>query len=310
MIVAACALFVASAQRPMVTLSHNSELSFYTTLSAFDDALANAEDGDIIYLSEGNFSTTENNINITKKISVVGCGYNSRFLVPVTVSLEKNGVELPGPLFDGVCFTKLSFNTSYFESVENIEIRRCVVSEIWGADSQAVNVLINSCDIEKYNVNGNSGHHTQIINSKIGLLTGSSYMTTVINSNIRDVGYLPRTIISSIFTNERKGFDTTGDHTILNSLIPSSVSDNYSVYPHECYIIDSSEGVLDENLDCSLDLVANGYLGEDGTVVGIMGGESPFSENPSVPTVDSAKSSVEYDAENKKLKVAITVAEN
>ena len=67
---------------------------------------------------------------------------------------------------------------------------------------------------------------------------------------------------------------------------------------------------MDDNLECTLDLVSLGYLDENGTQVGVYGGDFPFSETPSVPTVDSAKSSVVYDSEANQLKVTISVAPN
>lgn len=54
-IVAACAFFAASAQNPLVTLSHDGVLSFFTNLNAFQSALDSAKNGGILYLSRGEF---------------------------------------------------------------------------------------------------------------------------------------------------------------------------------------------------------------------------------------------------------------
>lgn len=51
-----------------------------------------------------------------------------------------------------------------------------------------------------------------------------------------------------------------------------------------------------------------GYIGTDGTVVGIEGGSAPFTLEPSVPKVTN--STVAYDAANKLLKVNLTVTTN
>lgn len=56
----------AMAQRPLVTLSHNGELSFFTSLSAFTEAIDSAQNGDIIYLSEGNFAVTNGSLTLKK----------------------------------------------------------------------------------------------------------------------------------------------------------------------------------------------------------------------------------------------------
>ena len=53
-------------------------------------------------------------------------------------------------------------------------------------------------------------------------------------------------------------------------------------------------------------LQSNGYLGTDGTVVGIDGGDTPFTLVPSVPKVTS--SDLQLDNEKKELNVTLTVS--
>ena len=53
-------------------------------------------------------------------------------------------------------------------------------------------------------------------------------------------------------------------------------------------------------------LQSNGYLGTDGTVVGIYGGETPYTLVPSVPKVTS--SDLQLDNEKKQLNVTLTVS--
>ncbi len=293
----------------MVTLSHNGELTFFTKLSALDDAIENAENGDIIYLSEGDFCTTTSGLSITKTISIVGCGYKSRIINPIYVSFTNDGDELPGPLFDGVRLLKLNFDASSAK-LNELEISRSLISTLVYPSFAAKIISINSCNIENCRLGGGGGR-TEICNSKIGYLYEGVYNSSVKNCNIKKLDYLPRTAFSSIFMLE-DGLNTSGDHTVFNSLFPdASILDKYSsVYRENCYYMNPERGLLDDNLDCTIDLEANQFFGEDGDVVGIYGGESKFSEFPSVPTVDSAKSSVEYDSENNKLKVVISVAEN
>ena len=61
--------------------------------------------------------------------------------------------------------------------------------------------------------------------------------------------------------------------------------------------------------ECSRDtnyLQTNNYLGTDGNVVGIYGGDTPFTLEPSVPKVTS--SDLDLDLEQKKLNVTLTVS--
>ena len=53
-------------------------------------------------------------------------------------------------------------------------------------------------------------------------------------------------------------------------------------------------------------LQSQGYLGTDGTIVGIYGGETPYTLEPTVPKVTD--SNLQLDMENKKLNVNLTVS--
>ncbi|MDE6510749.1 MAG: hypothetical protein K2L00_01450, partial [Muribaculaceae bacterium] len=85
---------------------------------------------------------------------------------------------------------------------------------------------------------------------------------------------------------------------------------NSSVQAHDCYFENPENGLLDDDLNVTIDLQAKGYLGKDGKIIGAYGGEDPFSEYPSVPTIDSANSSVEFDSEVNELNVTITLLPN
>lgn len=74
---------------------------------------------------------------------------------------------------------------------------------------------------------------------------------------------------------------------------------------------DTSLNITSNTFNCSLgkyELEEKGYIGTDGTVVGIEGGSAPFTLEPSVPKVTN--STVAYDAANKLLKVNLTVTTN
>ncbi|MDE6368569.1 MAG: hypothetical protein K2K94_04960 [Muribaculaceae bacterium] len=293
----------AMAQRPLVTLSHNGELSFFDNLSSLEDALTAAVNGDTIYLSEGNFLTTASDFTINKKVNIIGCGYNSFVGGKISIAWKNDDAIMNGPLFDGVRLDELDDgNTGYY--VPDLEIRRCRIRKVSDLYYFADNIIIDKCFIDEIDIP--SGRKVLISNSKIGYLKGTTYNLSIENCNIKKMNYFPRTMISSVFDGESA--QTNGNHTIHNSLFrTTSITSSSSVYTYNCYYEDKEH--LDENLDISAE-DSSKYLGLDGTVVGVMGGQFPFSVYPSVPTVDSANSSVEYDAESNKLKVKITVAPN
>lgn len=313
MIVAACAFFVASAQYPMVTLSHNGELSFFDDLYAFEAAYNQAENGDTLYLSEGEFILNGGSFTIQKRLSVVGNGYGSYILGNLSFDMRKNpNSEMDAPLFDGVRLDKVSFQ-NLGESVQNLrksEIRRCRIGELENGSCAGNDVCYDKCYIEKA-VFGQNGSNVVVKNSKLGGKSGHSDLSglTAINCHISEANFYPSTMISSVFkkTTASSGPHLSGDVSLINSVLDFSPKSN-NIYMHDCYIYsDAGQPLLDENMDCLLNLEELGYLGQDGTVAGIMGGEYPFTENPSVPTVDTSNSSVEYDEEADRLKVSIKI---
>ena len=309
MIVAACAFFAASAQNPMVTLSHNGELSFFTNLTALESAYKAAVNGDTIFLSQGDFVVNSGKLDINKRVSIVGNGYGSHILGNINISMMNNpNSVIDAPLFDGVRLDKLEFY-SHTDSRNNLatsEIRRCWIRTLEGGAFAGNNVTFDKCYIEEADFGGSGT--VMLKNSKVN---NPSYLynATAVNCNIHVKTYYPLTSISCIFHYNGSSQPSVdgSSASIINSLLDFKPT-NSNLYQHECYYIENaSEPIFDDKLNCTLNLVEAGYLGQDGTVVGIQGGEYPFSENPSMPTVDTAKSSVEYDAGNNKLKVNITV---
>ena len=313
MIVAVCAIFAASAQHPMVTLSHNGELSFFTDITALNSAVEKAITGDIIYLSDGVFLLQGNKLTIPrdKRISIVGNGYKSYIMGTVLVIRDINTPDSDVPLFDGVRMDLLKFddddNLLHYEG--SSAIQRCWIADVKLGYLAGKNITYDKCYIENYE-NGISGldpSYTVFKNSKVKP-SSDTYRFTAINCNVYNVYEYPSKLISCIVTASPSGGYAANSPKIINSVLDRTITDDratlYNCYTFEC---NDTSLLLDENMDCPLNLEELGYLGQDGTVVGIYGGEYPFSENPSLPSVDTANSSVEYDAENNKLKVNITV---
>ncbi len=306
----------AMAQRPLVTLSHNGELSFFTSLSAFTEAIDSAQNGDIIYLSEGNFAVTNGSLTLKKRLSIVGCGYKSHILADISICLNEQYL-MDAPMFDGVRLHMLDFyNSSQRDYLGNVEIRKSWIQTLQDPNCGGVNLFVDRCYIE--NVTATSGgNNITYQNSKIGLLDGSyaAYYCAIINCNIGSAYCPPMTVTGSIIGFLNNESYSTYNHNLFNTCMPiSKKSSSNRVKYYECYFVEASEdgttNILDDNLECTLDLVSLGYLDENGTQVGVYGGDFPFSETPSVPTVDSVKSSVVYDSEANQLKVTISVAPN
>ena len=317
-------VFVAAAQRPLVTLSHNGELSFFSNLSALQSALDSAQNGDIIYLSEGQFTSNSGDITIQKRVSIIGCGYKSHIIANLTVTMRGNPDSyMDAPLFDGVRMEKLSFEANTTDeskiNLQEVEIRKCRIRELVNGGHAGNDFRLDRCLIESADFSGARFNNTYVSNCKIRkMVDGSTGYIQISNCTIESTHTCPRVVMNSIIagttaTNYGGAMATTGGtSTIYNSLFPSTelVNNNSSFVVDNCYFEDPEGGLLDDDLNCNINLTLKGYLGDDGTIVGADGGEFPFSLTPSVPTVDSDNSSVEYDADANKLKVTITVMEN
>lgn len=319
--VAAYVFFSAFSQQPMVTLSHNGELSFFNNIDAFSEALDSAKNGDVIYLSEGNFTSKTQSITIEKKISVIGSGRKSHIIPSIHIDLSNNPQDtgMSTPMFDGVWIEGLTFNTSEAsrDALGNVIIANSRIGYLSNVGFAGKETLIDKCliyHIEIINENFNVGRYNnvKISSSKIGTLKNWGQCAMLYNCNVGSTDDCPRLIVSSIIDNSDKMIAEGtnyqyNSHVIINSLLHGEdIVDSSKIVVYDSYF-HGDEALLDENLECPLNLAELGYLGEDGTVVGIQGGEFPFTENPSVPTVDSANSSVTYEAEDNKLKVHVTV---
>ena len=106
MIVSVCAFLTTSAQYPMVTHSHNEELTFFSNITALNSTIVAAENGDVLYLSEGTYFLENGKLDIpaSKRLSIVGAGYKSHIIGDVKVFMTTLTSDLDTPLFDGINF--------------------------------------------------------------------------------------------------------------------------------------------------------------------------------------------------------------
>ena len=303
---------VAMAQNQVATLSHNGELKSYTGMYSLADAIGASQDGDTIYISEGEFmhrGSSSSPIDIRKRISIIGCGYNSHIIPHVYFNSYYfstwNGSKAVN--FDGVRIDNISFNDAYPERLAYFSIKNSWVNSIQYCGFAGKECYIDRCLIDNMSFNRDSGNRVYVTNSKIGTISDRTQYFYVTNCNIKNAYSLPNTVISSVI--ESYGQNDNWYHTVDNSLFPENNLKS-SVQLHNCYFDNPENGLLDDDLNVTIDLQAKGYLGQDGKIIGAYGGEDPFSEYPSVPTIDSANSSVEFDSESNQLNVTITLIPN
>lgn len=290
--------------RPLVTLSHEGQLTFFDNVSAFEDAVNAAVDGDIIYLSEGNFGASKSSFDIKEKnISIIGCGYKSHIIPNIRIyNTASKAIAFTMPIFDGVRLEELTFYAPYYYT--QVEIKKCKIDKF--SCDFASDIRLDRCNIGTFN--GSSNKDVQLTNCKISKFVGSE-CEIMENCNIKEFSnYSPSFISNSII----EGFSSNHSKGIYENCMIVDKTNAISTNDYRnCYTpAEGTTSVLDDDLECTIEDMSP-YVGTDGTVIGVYGGQwFPYSETPSVPTVDSANSSVEYDKETNKLNVTITVAPN
>lgn len=307
-----------------VLLDHNGQV---TTFDDIQSAINASADGDVIYLTLGTFKVST--LNITKEITIRGTGDTSIINGEVKISIAGTPT-LESPLLEALA---VSGGVTISSAMNNLCLKN---SKITG--TLAINGAVNGGSIEKCKVVdmtfGDTIDNLYIDRSSVtGTLTLSSSIKgmTVINSKLNAVSAnsgatsnttfvncvfiqlytnnFAATIVNSIIYCSRPSIDYTGTSSInssvlLNTLLRSGyVSVGTSSVTQGCYY-DTSSGFSNSKLQ------ENGYLGTDGTVVGIYGGSTPYSDakmfTPSAPKVTSSK--LNLDAEKKELNVNLTVS--
>jgi hypothetical protein len=304
-------------------LDHNGEVTLFDG-NNIQDAINAAEDGDVIYLTLGTFKP----FNVTKQITIKGTGETSIVDGDVKISIP-NSPTLSNPVLETL---KVSGSVKVTAPLTNLVVRQCKVTSSFGIEAKVTGGTIERCPIGTMSFTGviqdltidrcnvGSGfalsstiESMTVVNSYINSLSansGATNNTTFANCNLyfNSCSYFSGTIINSIVGHI--GYDMTLKSTVLvNSLINKKCGSYYmsigtSSVLQNCYTV--SVNGMDTSTST---LQANGYLGTDGTVVGMYGGDTPYDANMLVPSVPKVTSSdIKLDNEKKELNVKLTVS--
>lgn len=304
-------MWAVSAQtRNLVILSHGDLLTFFDNVTALEDAIEIAVDGDIIYLGEGKFGVSKQLLVIeNKKISIVGCGYKSHIIPIIEIRLDGEDRILSKPLFEGVRLKLIKFSTDqYAYPIKNVEIKKCYIDSFnlseFGDGNFVRGILLDRCYIGEYSVDGGGYNRVHICNSKIKKFKGE-FHDSVENCNIGEIeGGSPSYISNSIINRFSKYSNPTDRESIYENCLIGRISGEGSDKLLNCYDMpDNVQDLLDENLECIIEDMTP-YLGTDGTMIGIYGGQwLPFTDTPIVYSVD-------LNNEDSLLNVKITVTDD
>ena len=304
-----------------VVLHHNGKMTTYDA-DQINDAMEDAEDGDEVYLSEGTYPS----FTIKNKITVRGTGELTIINGDINIDIPNTPV-LTANLLE---FVKVLKRVNIKAPLKGMRIKQCAIYYV-DFLANTYNSYIDRCNIDYYldvsrtyeeSVTIDGVQHTYrspyvkgltITNSDIYWACGVStpntpndcnQNTTFINCLFSNLRYSGGTIINSIINNfggpsyENSFYNTVLTNTYYKSFVynDSFVSCEF----HNCY---SGNTSLDYT---TADLASLGYYGNDGTIIGPLGGNTPYTLTPAVPHV--TESSMKVDTEKKQLNVTLTVS--
>ena len=322
LIIMACMLMASIAAfagtKAKILLQHEGGVKVYDS-NQMTLALTDAVKGDTLFLSEGTFA----GFDLTKEVMIRGCGKTTIITGAVKIAVAGNPT-FSAPLLDAL---KIDNSFTVSQPCNKLHIRKCWITGNISFTAKSEDVLIDRCS------NSNSNRNTLTMSSNIVSMTVmnsvicylysngvTGNVVTFINCNIvsrySDIteqtfincifgigGYYYASYSSSYYTK------TLTNCTLLNCLY-NTYSSPYNGYVgnsilQSCYGVDNGTSNL-TNMSKD-DLLANGYLGNDGTIVGIDGGNTPYVGYmlPAAPKVTD--SSVKLDLDNKKLNVSLKV---
>ncbi len=315
-----------------VVLLHNGNATTYEA-NQINDAMEAAQDGDVVMLSEGTYPT----FTIKKKITVKGTG-------ELTIVRDDINIDIPNTpiLIDNLLeFMYISGKVTIKSPLKGLRIKQCNLGNL-DFSANTYDSYIDRGHVRNYLVANKTYNETitvdgqsqtivspyikglTVTNSFIQCVVGLSQYhyneprlisqnTTFINCQIQNLGQCGGTVINSIINGATypgdSGHSYIGivDNTIFVNSYYNTIlqghnyigEGNFSHF-NNCY---TGEEVLDYT---TADLASLGYLGNDGTIIGPLGGNTPYTLEPAVPTV--TESSMKVDTDKQQLQVTLTVS--
>lgn len=304
----------AKAQVAKIALMHNGNVTMFNS-DELKAALNAAVDGDTLYLNEGTFT---GNIDIAKKVSLIGSGEKTRLSGEVNIAIP-GAPTLTAHLMDAI--NMISGSITVKQAVNGLKIRKCKFRGLYFEADVAGNSLVDRC-------------WSYMSDSKgIVMLNEHTKDMTFVNCKIQDLRGPAPTVSSVTFQNcnictfntPNSGdgvlatfincilYDLTNYYsagaTYINTLFYNSGNWWKNSVKTNCWQ-NGSYNINSSTVECSWNtatLMSKGYLGTDGEVIGIYGG-IPFTLVPATPKI--TEGSVKVDTDKKQLNVNLKVSAN
>ena len=299
------------------TLQRGESTTVYYGTDALKLALDDAEEGNIITLSSGTFSTPA---NFNKSVKIYGAGYEDDTLTGVARTFLAGGISMSGldgqhpdnfymegvwingdvninkleadTLIQGTKFVKCRMGTIRMKNNSDATIfRQCYIyGHIDGSSSIATGFIAQNCYITG---------RVQWFNTKSAVLVDHCILTA-------GDSHGPYLFKNSIFTDRwpyldlgATAFNCVGSMYYLSNDNQNTIVHCYTSYSNWGDFLGTIFADGQKNLNYTLDdtqiprrwEIANPdvFIGDDGTAVGPAGGDYPWDKIPSTPRIISSK---------------------
>ncbi len=300
-VIAMLAAATSFAQNGVVaSLSHGSDVTIFYGSSAFKEAVAVAESGDVISLSGGTFLS---NVTITKAITLRGTGIDSEqptyIIENMTIKISEDDPNQFS--MEGIRLNATSVLTGKFA---NPLFRKCVIGTLQTSspDDIVTNIRVINCKITgeirmrgtssfcfvnsylpemSYYENASMTATNCIVNSNAGGLTKSVWQNCLFVRTRYTESRLPGDAVATNCYNARYGGG--GGYAYGVFVGPSCV--NCGEFDYEGTFKDFT-GAYADNVTFELtDEAKAKYLGTDGKEAGLYGGVQPYNSTTTYPVI-------------------------
>lgn len=323
----------------LATLSHDGHISAFYGAEALRTAMGEAEAGDVITLSSGQF----NAVNIDKPITLRGAGMSNSsdsissheptiiqnsFTINIADSLSsrllmegiyfKNGINYQGTIKNAQ-FMKcrfLNFIANSEARIVNSSFIHCRFYNGFTMNNNSSSAyFINSlvCSPRNYVSSGTNTSNIEFDNCVVKFDASSSYGN---NAELVQNGYYKNCII--LYVTYSSEYSTIPSSCTAYNCVGYNNRTSYNLFSYmssqnttnknitglssifKTYSKTSLGTWIQDNDDFTLtDEAAAKYLGTDGTQVGIFGGSLPYDEEPTIPQITKCNVASKSTADGK-----------
>lgn len=308
LLIAAMLVAVAAihAQSPTVTLSHDGTVKCFYGKEAFVNAVAASANGDRVTLSSGLFTGT----TIDKSITVKGAGMlpdTINSVEPTVISSEVT-IAAPDVTVEGL-YMNSYLRICHYDNVKIVKstvinnvtlnstggkhpIRQYIVgSRCIGtvtAYIDSLDLYIDNTYIGGYLSNSSTSHYkANHIEARNSILLVDTYTTASTFTNC----ILKMKASGAKMTSSNNVYYCVGlTEGMFSDVIGSGIAGNTNSYSDYATMFKTFTGTYDENETFELtDAAKTTYLGDDGTEVGLYGGNMPYNPKPHNPIITNFK---------------------